>query len=444
MARMLLGGKMLYVDMVDIKPPGIFLILAGFQALFGQSIFMMRLLTALWIALTAFLIHKSAIILFRDKRTAIAGGIIYIFFISTWTFYGLSLTPEIYFNLFTILSFFILLKFRTAPAFFTAGLIAGAGFIVKYLVISDFIAIVVFVIYLLSQNDKKLRPARALIYMILAGLGFLIPFILFNLVYLYNGHFDELLNIVYLAPSRYPSPFEPWKMLKFILSFHLLFLPVFFFYYYSLADNKFNDPDIRALKWFFILWPLLSLIAVVAAGKTFGHYTIQLMLPLSLMAGSFFHQNRKLPLSLKNPFGLKPWTIMLGLLILALSLIKIEYAMKNDTAGEIATYLKPRLQHEDVIYAGNYHHILYFLLKKDSPTKYIHRSLLLNHKHIKALNIDTEKEFDEIIGKRPAYIVVENEYPNEKIGQFIAESYSLDTAFDNRIFLFKFKENKKW
>jgi len=428
---------LLYVDMVDIKPPGIFLILAGFQALIGQSIFMMRLLTALWIAITAFLVYKTSMILFKDKRTAFAGGIIYIFFISTWTFYGLSLTPEIYFNFFTILSFFILLNFRTYLAFFVAGLIAGAGFIIKYLVITDFIAIVVFVIYLISQKEEKLRPAKALIYMILAGFGFLIPFIIFNLVYFYNGHFDELLNIVYLAPSRYPSPFEPWKMLKYILSFHLLFLPVFFFYYYSLADNKFNDPDIRALKWFFIVWPLLSLIAVVAAGKTFGHYTIQLMLPLSMMAGAFFHQNRKLPLLVKNHFGLKPWPIIMGLLILAFSLIKIEYAIKNDTAMEIATYLKPRLQNEDIIYAGNYHHILYFLLKKDSPTKYIHRSLLLNHKHIKALNINTDKEFDEIIRKRPAYIVVENEYPNEKISHFIAENYRLDTTFDNRIFLYK-------
>jgi hypothetical protein len=33
-ARMLLSGKILYVDMVDIKPPGIFLILAGLQAVF--------------------------------------------------------------------------------------------------------------------------------------------------------------------------------------------------------------------------------------------------------------------------------------------------------------------------------------------------------------------------------------------------------------------------
>jgi 4-amino-4-deoxy-L-arabinose transferase-like glycosyltransferase len=55
-ARMLLSGKLLYVDMVDIKPPGIFLILAFFQWIFGYSIFVMRLLTALWIALTAFMV----------------------------------------------------------------------------------------------------------------------------------------------------------------------------------------------------------------------------------------------------------------------------------------------------------------------------------------------------------------------------------------------------
>ena len=39
----------------------------------------------------------------------------------------------------------------------------------------------------------------------------------------------------------------------------------------------------------------MALVAVLLAGKTFGHYMIQLMLPVSLMAGLFFHSERTLP-----------------------------------------------------------------------------------------------------------------------------------------------------
>ena len=35
--------------MIDIKPPGIFFILAGFQAIIGYSVFVIRILVALWI-----------------------------------------------------------------------------------------------------------------------------------------------------------------------------------------------------------------------------------------------------------------------------------------------------------------------------------------------------------------------------------------------------------
>jgi 4-amino-4-deoxy-L-arabinose transferase-like glycosyltransferase len=90
-ARMILAGKTLYVDMIDIKPPGIFLILAGFQEVFGYSIFVIRLLTAIWIAITAFMIYKTGSLLVKNERASLAAGIIYIFLISTWSFYHFSI-----------------------------------------------------------------------------------------------------------------------------------------------------------------------------------------------------------------------------------------------------------------------------------------------------------------------------------------------------------------
>ena len=130
--------------MIDIKPPGIFLILAGFQAVFGYSIFVLRLLATLWISVTAFMIYKTANLAVKDKRASLASGIIYIFLISTWSYYGLSITPEIFFNLFTISALYLLLKKQSPLNYMLAGLLTGMGFMVKYLVLFDFTAFMFF------------------------------------------------------------------------------------------------------------------------------------------------------------------------------------------------------------------------------------------------------------------------------------------------------------
>jgi len=439
MARMILAGKILYVDMIDIKPPGIFLILAGFQSVFGYSVFVIRLLVSLWIAATAFLIYKTGNILIKDQKASIASGIIYLFLISTWSFYGVSITPEIFFNLFTISALYVLLKKQNLMNYFWAGLLAGMGFMVKYLVIFDFAAFILFFIFFHIENRKS-KIENRIFLLSPAGIGFLIPFLFTNFWYYLNGHFDAFYNIVYLAPARYPSAFIPWKMLKFVLDFQLRFLPVFFFFYYALIKKKFTGPEISLTKKLCILWSFFALAAVLVAGKTFGHYTIQLMLPISLMAGIFFHSERTLPVFLQRTFSMKTGRIILVILILLVSMMKLEYFLRKDIPREVASYLKPRLKAEDVIYTGNYHHILYYLLKKDSPTKYIHRSLLLEDKHIKALDINVDEEFRNIMASRPVYIITEKEYPAGVMKDFINDNYRVEKEFDGEVFIFRLKE----
>jgi hypothetical protein len=411
-ARMLLSGKTLYVDMIDIKPPGIFLILAGFQAVFGHSIFVMRLLVAIWVGLTAYLVYLTGNLLFKDNRAAIASGFIYIFFISTWSYYGVSITPEIFFNLFTISSLYILLKMKSQVRYFWAGLLAGVGFIIKYLVLFDFTVFIAFIVISEYRSGTGKRLPRAIYNLILAGSGFLLPFGLTNLWYYLNGHYDALYNIVFLAPSRYPSAFNAWKLLKFILDFHLRFFPI-------------------------IAWLIMAAIAVMLAGKTFGHYTIQLMLPLSIISGMAFLSEYPVTARLQGFFMRRTGIIVIILLILSVTMMKIEYILKKDIPREIAAYLKPKLKQDDVIYTGNYHHIIYYLLEKDSPTKYVHRTLLLGENHIRALDINVDEEFDHIMAQKPAYIIVKKEYPVKKMNDYILNNYRVDKEFEGDILIYE-------
>jgi len=437
-ARMLLNGKTLYVDMVDIKPPGIFLILAGFQSVFSYSLFVIRLLVAIWVALTAFILYKSALIFTRDERAAVASGIIYIFFISTWSFYGISITPEIFFNLFTISALFVLIKNEKPVRYFWAGLLAGIGFIIKYLVLFDFSAFVLFFL-VLEIRKLKLGGIPVFFRLVFAGIGFLIPFMMANWWYYLNGHFDAFCNITYLAPSKYPAEFDAWKMLKFLLDFHLRFLPLLIFYYYALFHKGFSNSSLKMTRKLGILWSVMALVAVLLAGKTFGHYMIQLMLPVSLVAGVFFCKREETSRLERFVRSKTAWVAFI-VLVLGISAMKIEYVIKKDVPREIADYLEPKLEPADVIYTGNYHHIIYYLLKKDSPTKYVHRSLLTAEHHIHALDIDAEREFQQIMAQRPVYIIVKKEYPVKAMQDFISENYILEKQFDGEVFLFKRKE----
>lgn len=439
-ARMLLEGKTLYVDMVDIKPPGIFLILAGFQSIFGYSLFIIRLLVSLWIALTAFILYKASFILIKDARASTATGIIYIIFISTWSFYGISITPEIFFNLFTISSLYVLLKYEKPGRYFWAGLLAGIGFIIKYLVLFDFAAFILFFVFFHIENRKSAIGNR-IFYLSISAAGFLLPFAITNLWYYFNGHFDALYNIVYLAPSKYPASFDPWKLLKFLLDFHLRFLPLFIFYYYTVFHKDFKIDRFKVAKQLGLLWTVMALVGVLLAGKTFGHYMIQLMLPVSLLSGMFFARF-EMPSQFQRFFISKTSLVAALVIIAGIASMKLEYVFKKDIPQEIAAYLEPKLKPGDVIYTGNYHHVIYYLLKKDSPTKYIHRSLLTAGHHIRALDIDAESEFDNIMAQKPVYIIVQKEYPNKEMNDFIKNNYFIEKEFSSNVILYRINDNQ--
>lgn len=437
-SRQMLNGKTLYVDMIDIKPPGIFLIIAGFQAVFGYSIFVIRLLVAIWIGFTAFMIFLTGKALLKDNKAAFSAGIIYVFFISTWSFYGISITPEIFFNLFTITSLYLLLKLKSIWKYMLAGLIAGIGFIVKYFVLLDFSVFILFFLLWEIKDGIDIRKSfRVAFSMILSGVGLILPFALINLYYYTGDHFDSFVNIIYQAPRRYPTSIHPVKMPLFILDLQLRFFPIFFFYYYSLFSKVFRIDETRQLKLFLVIWSLASLVGVIISGNHYGHYTIQLMLPVSLTAGLFFHSERAFPGYLNWINNQKVGVIILAGLLLLISSLKLEYVIRRDMPREIANYMKPILKQEDVIYTGNYHHILYYLLKKDSPTPYIHRSLLQEDKHMEALNIDQQAEFESIIKKGPAYILTQKEYPEGQIKEYITSDFELEKDFGNTIRLYR-------
>ncbi|HOW25016.1 MAG TPA: glycosyltransferase family 39 protein [Bacteroidales bacterium] len=437
----MLEGKALYVDLIDIKPPGIFWLYAFFQVIFGQSIPVMRLMTALFAAATAFMIFQFSRLMFGSHRAGVAGGMIYVLFVSTWSGYGISPNTELFFNFFTITGLFVLMKREHWLNDVGAGFIMGLGFIIKYLVLFDLVAFLLyFIILFLRHSPSWPGFGRLVVRNVLLLVGFGLPFALVNVYFYLTGHFGAFAEIVYFTMARYPREFRLIPAAENIGEFVLLFLPFLFFCFYVLFNRAVQDNRIKDFRILFLIWSVSVLTGIVLPGSGFNHYFIQLMVPVSLQAGLFFHPSNRLP-RLMARFSRS----VAGLLIVVITCLVImafsfrDHAGKTDTPRQIAAYLKPRLLTEDVIYAANHFHVLYFLLEKDSPTPYVHASLLTNPDHRRALNIDLERELQRIREKDPVYILIQFKGKNRTdwLNPFLEDHYFIEKQFNNRMQLYR-------
>lgn len=434
-ADSLLKGHTYFVDYIDTKPIGIFLIYAGLMSLFGKSIFILRLVVALLVALTGYLLYRAKLVQDGDAKSAIWVGGLYILITSTFTFFGVSPNTELFFNIFTALSLWLIMAHPAIWAYGLAGLCLGCGFVIKYVVAFDALAFGLFLLWLAFM--KKRDWVTTLVGCTLMVIGFAIPFGLVWWYYQSRGLEDPFLFYSFQVSSRYPNTRTLEVYVVFVLDFLVHFLPVTLLFFYSLFSKK-----IPALtRQFGGLWALLTMLIVLLPGKRFGHYFIQFMLPYCWMAGSFFMiQPSPLPAWLQKVLS-PPWSFrLLAFVTVLVSLLQLaDYLGKPDHPRNIAHYLRDRLAENDRIYTAN-DQIVYHLLDRESPIPYVHPSLFWEPKHIAALEIEVEKELEKIYSAQPKYVVLRKKHKDERLSPWLQQFYTRDTLIDDKSVIYKRKE----
>ena len=432
--RDILNGKSLYTDVTDTKPVGIFLFYAFMEFLFGGSIFMKRLVFAIIVGITAYLISGVSKKMFANKNVTFASGLIYIIYTSTWTLHGRSPNTELLFNLTTISTLLLFLNPGKAN-FFWGGLITGVGFIIKYLVLFDLAAFMLFFFIVdIISNRNIIKSVSFWLRYLLAGMGFLIPFGLVNVWFWLSGNYDAFYFITFELPSNYGNNPSLTRYLTMLLDFTAKFLPISYMFFYVVSRRE--KPVSVRQGCFFLLWIIFILVAIYLPGREFSHYTVQLMLPFSLLAGIFFHTDFRTDRITSKIFSRKT-----GLAFLIAGTIIIQAITFNneiidpDYPREIAELIEEDLKPGEQIYVSNYEHVIYYLLDLNTPTRFVHSVLLFSDYH-KAFNINAVREIQRIIAAKPAFIVVERK--NELVEKMIKENYRLIRRFrDNEIKLYK-------
>jgi len=204
----------------------------------------------------------------------------------------------------------------------------------------------------------------------------------------------------------------------------------------------------KGYKIFILGWIVFIGLSILQLGNDFPHYFLQFALPVSLLAGVFFHEKiNRIPVLqffTKGPVS----KVLLGLLVFIIFFSgKIEYYDKPDQPEKIAEYIDHNSASCDLIYTGNSSQIIYFLTEKVSPTPYIHRTMLFQPRLIELMEIDQEQEFRDIFEQHPKYVLKEVEkYPAWDISlfdSFLREyKYELDTVFRGRAVVEVYKLEK--
>jgi hypothetical protein len=354
---------------------------------------------------------------------------IYVLMTSMFTFFGVSPNTELFFNLFTITAIWMVIKYRHFIWFFLAGLLLGMGFMIKYVVLFDAIALGLFFIW--RQVMERTSWTWWLSRCVGMGIGFLIPLAFTWWYYRQMGMEDTFLFFTFELSGRYFHHPPISDYLVFLLDCFARFLPITIWFVYCASKWRVTGPSLPVLSF---LWGGLALIIVLVPGKFFGHYFIQVMAPMSLLAGSFFDRRRDIPKSIawmRKPVFIYP--VLIVLVLVNIGFQKADFIDQRDYPREVAAFLNERLQPGDILYTGNYHHIIYLLTGTSSPTPYVHRSLLWDAENIKALKINQEAELEKILQQKPRFILIGKSMPHHTVlSDALDSSYSVIKTFDQK------------
>lgn len=405
-AREWLGGKSLYKEIIDIKPVGIFAILSFLQLIGIKSIFGIRLVSAIFLGVGAFLLNRLVFYWTKNDLSGIVAGLVFVLF-NCFDF-SLAINTETYFTLFLIVGMMqgiIGIDKRSKVNLFVSGLWIGLAFVTKYLALMEGVALVLMM--LISMKKEKWKSIAWFV------LGSSLPFVIVNACFWLAGNWDSFFFITYLAPFRYSAASDS-DYFRIIGRMAVFFLP-----FLVSVPLLYKTKNKRVLLFIFI-WLVCSFVAILLPQKSFKHYWIQLFAPISVLLGfsfSVFEKEAK-------KIILLPIAILLVIIGIKVNDM-FSYFSKRDLTKEVIAYMSSVMEPDENIFCANYEQIMYYELEKNSPTPYVHKSILYNKKHQYTLGIEGKGELLKIVNQQPTYITIKDKYPVEWFQEYVETHYCL-------------------
>ena len=452
MGRELLHGRLPYVDLVDQKPFGIFVLFGLIQLVLGKSIFAIRLAACLFNAAGCWALWRAGNTLAGSARTGLVAGVAFLFF--SLGNHGLEANTEIFYTPLVVMAFVWLLYRPLAEAKLpslrqcaAAGLAFGVALTFKTVVAFDGIAAAIAVLLVVRELGGGDVRAIARRWAVLAG-GAILPTVLCIAFYAARGHLGEFMrynvhgNLMHRADNVLSGGHLLVVLKSQILERNLLPWLGTGIAAVLLWRKQFESRE-RVAVTATLGWLVLGFAGLSFTKAYYDHYFLQILpaqcLLLAIVVeralGELAAPRRQIALSLVllTPFA------QLGYLPLADGMRRAMHHLVRhektygDTPAEIAAYLAPHVPPERTLYVADYRIIIEYLVPSAFPTKYLFPEFLNDPHFARVVGIDAVAELDKIMATKPIYVVCRRSGNSDfyrRLADYLRSDYILDRAFE--------------
>ena len=433
---LLMGDKMRqgflpYTTLCDLKPAGLFAIFAAISALPMDGVIASRLVAAITVGLTAYVLCHIAGRLFEDGKRRIGPftGLAYIVFMLADG--GLNSQAELFMNALTSLALLLALSAIRAEGrprlglMLAAGLVWGIGIQVKQVVVFDMTAFLIGFFLLTTARPADLTGRVREVWPAFVGLGLmaLVPTIVIILVYVVTGHWSAWVAGNLTAHESFYS--EGGPPIAWDAGFRAM-TEQFPLWLASLLALAFGTRLARSSRerraiTFLLVWVVLIIVCQIFLRFMSDHYFLQFLPPMTLLAAFLLGRVVLDHLDLVTPrrvllgvlVGLGVFAVEKSPIMNALYVARDRYlwgqTWHGDAARQIAADLRPELRPDDAIYVVGFMPILYYLTGAKIPTRFAFTGLPATvYKGRDGCPwVPPEVELQRILDSNPRFIVVE-------------------------------------
>lgn len=452
--KLLLEGKMNYLHVFDLKPPGIHFLFAFIQFVSGESMLNARIFDIAWQVITGFVLFLISFRLTKQKYLSLLSSLIYLFLYYRQDYWH-TLQADGSLNLLFALVILLLLSSYEQHSFvkiFFAGVLFALALIFKYTIIS-FVPLLFLVLLLDRKSLFSIRVKNAVFF----TFGLVITGGAMVLLYYFSGALSAFWDIQFTQTPLYTKiayetetkgyiTSQLVKLFTYSVYSPLIVLSVFAFLFVSFR-KKFEFPNLLLFIWIFS-----SLFSLIIQWK-FYYYHFLVIIP-ALSAGAVFALS-KIKDILKNRnilyklfvaafaaglfvFAVKPYLSGYPLLISYLSGnedLESAYIKNGFTADSVfmigktlkaAEIVKNETNIDDGIFVWGFDPLIYYLSGRKCVSRFIYNFPLL----WKGENSSFKREFlNEIERKNPKLIIVASNDPLYFISGYDEDSKKLIKRF---------------
>ncbi len=405
-ATVLMDGGLPYLNAVNNKPPGIFYIYLATFYLFGKyNMIAIHGVTFLWTLATAIVLSILAGKL-AGKSAALYALLFYLTFTTALYPKMIAANSEIFmalpYSLAVLLLWYACVR-EKGWLFFVSGCVSGLALLIKQVSGVEVVAVFVYILVVIPFLYGRKRIISSIGAYAKYGIGFVLPIGIVAFLLHSNGILDDQIfwNITY--PRRYINfgasnlgfmsqlfaEFVPFVMstiilwaLSFIWMKHVVV---------NLRDRKRSFSSHFSL--FLILWLIVSAYASLIGNRMYGHYFIQILPSLSLMAALFagkYVDEKSESLRRRWKAAILALTLIPGVVFMGMA---ISFEAVTDTWGEIkpdfrpaTEYIKKHTDPRDKIFVWGWFTPIYVYSERTPSTRFVFTTMHTGYKQGKDSN----------------------------------------------------------